>query len=240
LTANGIGWDESLPETESAQIEQWLQSLQKLANLKRTRAAIPKEFGKIIRREMHAFSDGSETGLGLIVYVKSVNEDGEAHVCFQLAKALVTPKKIKTIPRIELQALLLSMRAVKFIVNESDVTNDKIYQWTDSTAVLMMLQNTTRSFLPFVANHLQEIRDLQGELAIEVRHVPGELNTADVCSRGLSVDKFMTYDAFYNGPDPTIEKIPDNHPELKRDVTVLATDQVDETAGHDDRLMRLV
>ncbi|XP_064642986.1 uncharacterized protein LOC135497167 [Lineus longissimus] len=116
ITTKGYGWDEPLPELEATQVQKWLQSIQKLADFKRERAVVPKGFGKIVSRELHAFSDGSETGVGFEIFIKSTNEEGACHISFLLAKALVTPTKVKTIPRIELQAMLLSMRGVKFVI----------------------------------------------------------------------------------------------------------------------------
>ncbi|XP_064622587.1 uncharacterized protein LOC135484828 [Lineus longissimus] len=248
ITAKGYGWDEPLPELEATQVQEWLQSIQKLADFKRERAVVPKGFGKIVSRELHAFSDGSETGLGFEIFIKSTNEEGACHISFLLAKALVTPTKVKTIPRIELQAMLLSMRGVKFVIKESDCSFLRIYQWTDSSAVLMMVQNSKRRFLPFVANRLQEIRDLKEDLKIEIRHVPGEMNPADVCSRGLTVENFLRHELFHHGPSflqnteedwpsmPKIGSLPDDHPEGKKDVTVTVL----ATEVKEDPLMKLV
>ncbi|XP_064629326.1 uncharacterized protein LOC135488611 [Lineus longissimus] len=251
-TRNGSGWDDPLVPGDAEEIERWLESISKLSEVKRPRYIVPKGFGEIKSRQLHVMSDGSESGYGYVLFAYHVNSEGKIHVSFVLAKTLVTPAKKKTIPRIELQAALLSMGAIRFVVNESDVHWDSIYQWVDSTAVLAMLKNHSRRFKPYCANRLQEIRDTAEELKVNMRHVPGTMNIADICSRGLDMDKFFEYGQFYNGPEflwgppeawpvcPAMEELPDDYPEFKRDVTVAAVERMDIAEDQDGTFMKMV
>jgi hypothetical protein len=208
LTRQGVGWDDPLPEEDAVTIRKWLDSIPSLSSVKRDRCIVPKGFGKIVQSELHAMSDGSESGYGYVLL---------------------------------LQAALLSMRAIKFVVKEGDVKWDAIYQWSDSTAVLAMVRNRSKRFLPYCANRLQEIREIAAELNVQIRHVPGSMNTADICSRGLSVSQFLDQKQFHNGPEflwcpgdewpvcPALEELPNDHTELKQNATVLATEVKEES-----------
>ncbi|XP_064648572.1 uncharacterized protein LOC135500837 [Lineus longissimus] len=242
MTREGLGWDNPLPSEEAKAVRTWLNSLDQLSSLKRPRYTAPKG-AKIARSELHAFSDGSEIGYGYVLFARYITEEDEIHVSFLVGKALVTPQKTKTIPRIELQAALLSMRAIKFVVQQADVKWNEIHQWIDSTAVLAMLKNQSRRFLPYCANRLQEIRELQQELRVQIRHVPGPQNIADICSRGLTVEKFLQCQEYYNGPGflsespeswpvcPVIAPLEPDDPELKQDATVMTVESCKPDAG---------
>ncbi|XP_077967673.1 uncharacterized protein LOC144421940 [Styela clava] len=69
--------------------------------------------------------------------------------------------------------------------------------WTDSTSVLLSINNTSRRFPTFVANRLAKIED--GSNALQWRYVPTDLNPADNASRRLSVHSLMD-ERWLNGP----------------------------------------
>ncbi|XP_064642975.1 uncharacterized protein LOC135497159 [Lineus longissimus] len=74
------------------------------------------------------------------------------------------------------------------------------------------------------------------------------MNLADVCSRGLTVENFLRHELFHHGPSflqnteedwlsmPKIGSLPDDHPEVKKDVTVTVL----ATEVKEDPLMKLV
>ena len=55
--------------------------------------------------------------------------------------------------------------------------------WTDSTAVLQTLRNTSKRFPVFVADRLSKIEN--GSNVSQWRYVPTRLNPADSASRGI-------------------------------------------------------
>ena len=71
--------------------------------------------------------------------------------------------------------------------------------WTDSTAILQTLRNTSKRFPVFVANRLSKIED--GSNVLHWRYVPTRLNPADSVSRGISVKKLMRSGMWFTGPD---------------------------------------
>ena len=53
---------------------EWLNDLQTLPTLNIPRCYIPLQFGKIVRRELHFFSDASEIGYGQCTYLRQLND----------------------------------------------------------------------------------------------------------------------------------------------------------------------
>ena len=76
---------------------------------------------------------------------------------------------------------------------------DAVVFWSDSKVVLQYIANESRRFHVFVANRVAEIHDLTKKE--QWRHVPGTLNPADDCSRGLSASELTPDCRWFRGPD---------------------------------------
>ena len=63
-----------------------------------------------------------------------------------MGKARNAPVKFTSIPRLELQAAVLSTRLNKMLQEELELNIDKTYFWTDSEIVLHFLKNEKRQF----------------------------------------------------------------------------------------------
>ena len=70
--------------------------------------------------------------------------------------------------------------------------------WTDSTSVLKYLFNQKARYHTFVANRVNLIRELSSASAW--RYVDTKSNPADLASRGLDVDTFLTSEMWIRGP----------------------------------------
>ena len=101
-----------------------------------------------------------------------------------MGKSRVCPLKPITIPRLELTAAVIAVKIKEFLLEEFGYNVESVYLWTDSTAVIQYIYNTSSRFQVFVANRLARIYN--GSAASEWRHVPGKLNPADTASRGLA------------------------------------------------------
>ena len=93
----------------------------------------------------------------------------------------------------------MAVRMTQTIQKELDVMPSQITNWTDSTTVLSYIKSRGTRFHTFVANRVAEIKELSGPEA--GRHVPGRLNVADECSRGLSAQDLLRDSLWINGPD---------------------------------------
>ncbi|VDM97294.1 unnamed protein product [Onchocerca ochengi] len=63
-----------------------------------------------------------------------------------------------TIPKAELLAILIEIRAVKFVIKQLDFENAKITLWSDSRCALHWIQNQSRLLPRFIQNRVEEIR----------------------------------------------------------------------------------
>ena len=60
--------------------------------------------------ELHSFSDASQRAYRCCIYIRVVNKIGRIHTILVCSKARVNPKCAVTIPRLELQAVVLSVK----------------------------------------------------------------------------------------------------------------------------------
>ena len=85
---------------------------------------------------LHACSDASERGYGSVVHLLVAENSGQVYCSFVMRKSCVAPLKTTTIPRLELQATLLSVRLADRVAEKLDQFQGDIYYWTDSIIVL--------------------------------------------------------------------------------------------------------
>ena len=97
-------------------------------------------------------------------------------LAFILGKARVAPMKVMTVPKLELQAALLTVRLKREICRALTVTVDKIFMWTDSTIVLQWVNSTNKHPI-FIANRVSEI--LENTSVDQRNHVATCDNPAD-------------------------------------------------------------
>ena len=128
-TENGnksLGWDDPLPIPFRRKWQNWKDSLIDLTKVSIPRCFLPVN-SKLIRRvEIHAFSDASDGAIGIAVYLKLINQTGKINISLVFAQAKLAPKQATTIPRLELCAAVLAVKAVKWITRELKMDVDKI------------------------------------------------------------------------------------------------------------------
>ena len=107
---------------------------------------------------------------------------------FLSAKARVAPGKT-TIPRLEFFAVAIGSRQTNEIVKTLGYENIPVFYWSDSTTVLAWL-NRDFQWGIFVWNRVREIRSLTS--AGTWKYVPGELNPADLPSRGSQAKQLLS------------------------------------------------
>ncbi|CAM4662406.1 unnamed protein product [Leuciscus chuanchicus] len=99
MCRQGTGWDDPLSLALSPWWEKWQNDFVNLEKVDIPRCYVPADFGKIVKTEIHHFSDASTCGYGQCSYLRVINEKDEIHCTFLIGKARVTPVKITTIPR---------------------------------------------------------------------------------------------------------------------------------------------
>ncbi|XP_029967089.1 uncharacterized protein LOC115402704 [Salarias fasciatus] len=196
ICQKGVGWDELLPDELKPRWESWVSDLKNLEKIQIPRCYSPANFGKILRTELHHFSDASSQGYGQCTYIRFVSEN-KVHCTLVMGKARVAPTKVVTIPRLELTAAVISAAVSSMLKEELELKVDKEYFWTDSQVVLGYVSNEARRFHIFVANRVQRIRETTNPQ--QWHYVDTNENPADYASRGLNVSELIN-SSWFQGP----------------------------------------
>ena len=103
-----------------------------------------------------------------------------------MSRNKVAPLKSVTVPRLELQAALMSAKMESALREGLEVDIVRSYFWTDSEIVLKYIRNGKKDSM---------FMQLTGSIALESlpklnwNYVPGDANPADTVSRGISVNQ---------------------------------------------------
>ena len=102
---------------------------------------------------------------------------------FVSAKSKLVSNKCLSIPRIELLPCLLLSKLVSAVANAMsvEVVVSKTVCWTDSLVALWWIKRANKNWKVWVENRVRKIREKVDNS--NWRHIPGELNPADIASR---------------------------------------------------------
>jgi len=195
-----LSWDEQLPENLRRRWVKWVGGLSDLDGFSVPRCIGGFENGKE-RVELHIFCDGSTTAYATVAFARSVSTIGEVKCILLMSKSRQVPVSggaLTTIPRIELSAAKLGVNLALLIKEEMPSIFESEYYWTDSQIVLRYIRSVTGRFQRFVENRVNYIVEHSSREAW--RYVPGDLNVADICSRGITVSSFMKRRDWVQGP----------------------------------------
>lgn len=195
-----VDWDQPLDDHFLDRWKSWNAQLPSLSELRIPRNYfLPETESSKCQMQLHIFSDASEIGYGASSYLRMRYPDSTIHCSFVMGKVRIAPVKFTSIPRLELQAAVLSTRINKTLREELDLNIQSTTYWTDSEIVLHYLKNETRHFQTFVAKRVEEIRE--NSRPEEWRHVPGTLNPADDASRGINPAEMTPDHRWLRGPE---------------------------------------
>ena len=149
---------------------------------------------------LHIFCDASSKAYGAVAYL--VTENSSKLIT---SKVRVAPVKNRTIPQLELTALLVGTKlGVHILQTLNHMIISETSLWSDNEVALQWIKNDC-SKLPYVKNRVAEIQEIQKNFAF--RHVGTKFNPADHLSRGLSLKEFANNNLWFTGPqwltDPT-------------------------------------
>ena len=166
----------------------------------------PKDFGHVVRSEIHSFSDASKDGIGVATYLRQVDESGQVSLAFLYGQAKLTPTHPTTIPRLELCGAVLSALSVKKLSKELSIPIHEVVFYTDSKVVLGYIQNDSRRFYVYVANRVQIIRSVSDPS--QWRYIDTALNPADLATRGVPAEHLKN-SKWLVGPEFLRQPLPD-------------------------------
>jgi len=172
-----VGWDK--PASFQV-VEPFLATLAGLVELKNV--SFPRSIQPCGQPILMMFGDASWEAYCAMGYICWLLEDGSTECTLLASKTRVAPKKKQSFPRLELIAATLMARLAKKIVETFRFEFLQIFYFTDSSAVLGMLQKDSCTFLEFVGNRVSEIKSLSPVESWS--WVPTDKNPADWGTRG--------------------------------------------------------
>lgn len=189
LWKNVKDWNDILSDKE---VEEWnVLSCQDEISFPRFPFNSKENIEKI---ELHIFADSSEAAYAAVGYFK-INDI----IQLIFSKTRLTPLKGLTIPKLELLALLIGVRLMKFIKRETKFNINSIYIWSDSKCVLSWLKS--KKDLPvFIKNRIKEIKNITKEIPCTFHYIKSNENPADLASRGMNFDQLKESSLWWNGP----------------------------------------
>lgn len=155
------GWDEKIDDELYGKWQRWLRMLKQLEEVRIPRwylSGYEENASSLenVEYQLHLFVDASELAFACVAYIRaSYNEK----VCCALigSKTRVSPLKLVSIPRLELQAAILGTRFGQLIKSSLTVPLKSIHYWTDSKTVISWLHSEQRKYKQFVAFRIGEI-----------------------------------------------------------------------------------
>ena len=185
-----LDWDEILPKSLQVEFQNVIKGIGEVHAFKFPRRVC--EEGRDY--QLHIFSDASTKAYGAVAYLVSTNETPY----LLTSKARVAPLKTKTLPQLELTAVLVAARLARYIQETlKRVSITETFLWTDSEITLSWIINN-KSDIVYVRNRVSEILDLV-PLA-KYRYVSTEANPADCLTRGMSMNMLLKNPIWFHGP----------------------------------------
>ena len=189
-----LDWDTPIsPDSELCKTLKVIErDLKDVAEIEINRCLIPEKYrGQPLPNvSLHGLSDASEDGMGMGVWLRFEDPQTLAgDLSFVCARARLTPMKQSSIPRKELQALLLLCRLAITIRDALRLDIQYMKMWTDSMTVIRWLRGQSKAFRSYVAYRIGEITtEFDPD---DIAYVPTELNVIDLVSRGCTVDEMQ-------------------------------------------------
>ncbi|GFW29953.1 DUF5641 domain-containing protein [Trichonephila clavipes] len=183
-------WDQELPQNIVNKFMKWFNEIQILKGI-----SVPRCMKIDIFTELHVFVDASKGSYAGCVFARSI-VDSRVSVILVRAKSRVAPLKLLSIPRLELMACCVGARLVNSILKALNMPDLKVTLWSDSTTALWWIKEYG-NWSVFVANRVKEIRQLTQIQSW--KYVPGNMNIADLLSRGCSPRQMLS-SRWWEGP----------------------------------------
>lgn len=160
---------------------------------------------------LHTFSDASGSAYAAAVFAR-IKYKNAVNVRLLSARSRIAPERA-TIPRLELMAATIAVRLKASITKSLTRKISKTTYWSDSTTVLAWIKHDMQ-WGTFVWNRIKEIRALSEQ--DEWKYVPGDLNPADLPSRGCSPTQLVQFE-WWLGP-PWLYRSEEDWPIVKSDL----------------------
>ncbi|XP_073953580.1 uncharacterized protein [Choristoneura fumiferana] len=201
LWSEKIDWNE-VP-SDPLRLE-WLSFVQKLTDMKpitiNRNIKVPNNASVV---QLIGFADASSTiGYGCAVYLRVVDDSGNASLTLLCSKSRINPRNQDTItiPRLELNAMLLLAKLTNRVYDTLNlkINIQGVYLFADSQIALAWVNTEPIRLQAYVANRVRLIRELTARW--RWLYVATDDNPADYVSRGADPDELLQLTTWWNGP----------------------------------------
>ena len=199
----GLSWDSPLPAEQTNRWIKFLTSLFDLESLEFLRSLWPMEEVEGLPM-LIVFSDGAKLAYGAVAYIRWKLRSGGFGTRLIMSKSKIAPKKMISIPRMELNGANLGNRIKNFILKETCLKFEKTYQFVDSSTVLGYVQKEYGKFRPYEGERIAEIQSsnmFQDGKLVGWAWVASEDNPADWCTKPRAVGDLPPGGFWERGPD---------------------------------------
>ncbi|XP_048007439.1 uncharacterized protein LOC125242646 isoform X1 [Leguminivora glycinivorella] len=200
IYAENIGWNQ-VPS--ALLLQEWRSFAFKLSQMEpfiiKRNLNIPSK----AQLQLIGFADAcSTTGYGCCVYLRVVDEQGNATLSLLCAKSRINPRNKGTlsIARLELCAMLLLSKLITRVYDtlKAQLNIQDVYLFSDSQIALAWAKTEPLRLQAFVANRVRLIRDLTDRW--RWLYVSSEENPSDCLSRGTDPDELRRIPMWLHGP----------------------------------------
>jgi len=211
-----LTWDTPVPENYMKLWNDWLNELFELPHVINIPRYLKFKSNRTI--ELHVFADASTRVFATCVYARVLEKKssstrllrstpntsrGEEYevvdVSLVTSKARVTPSKTESVSRLELAACVIATRLGNAVAQSYNIDADAVQYWTDSKNCLFWLNSPSSILKTFVSNRVGEIQT--NSVVQNWRHVPTDLNPADIPTRMPKVDELASNKLWWKGPE---------------------------------------
>ena len=158
-----VQWHEDIQDPYLSQLLRWIEELQNIRHISIPRCFLAFNSDTLVEIQLHHFSGASKVGYAAVSFLQMLDDSAQIHCTFIMGKCRDAPIREWSIPRLELQAAVLSSRLHNLIYNELEMTISRTFFWSDSMTTIQYIKNKRRRFRPFVANRLSEIHDMSSQ-----------------------------------------------------------------------------
>ena len=190
-------WDKPLSEKLREEAIQVFEEYIRLSQITFHRSLTPSNW---IRKPWGVtFSDGSDQSYGAVVYLRWETAQG-VEVRLVESKAKLTPLDQKGEPvKAEICGAVCAVRLRRYIEKHSRMEIEKWLHLLDSQTVLGAIQRNSYGYQTFFANRVGEIQ--KSSSVDEWWWIPGDLNVADIITRGAAPEDLQENSVWQTGPE---------------------------------------
>ena len=193
IWTSGKKWDDRLDEATQRKCDLWAKRAIELVDIKIPRRLPLTAARRATDGQLSVFSDACKTGYAAAAYWTSGDSSGLVSSRTRVAPS----KKEESVQRLELAGCQLGVEVAVEVCHALGLSIRDVAFFTDSVTTLAWLRTTSKMSV-FVGNRVCKIRD-RTELS-QWNYVPGELNPADIASRGARPKALADNELWFQGP----------------------------------------